>query len=140
MINHFRCGVGGSLPRGTTTSPRALNAPRRSAGRRALADAGLDDRVRCREGDFLDHPDLDGTADLVLSIGRSCTDPTRGLLPCGGAVAAPGGGLAICDGVLTDAGAAAAMTRRRLTDFRDGGSLARHRARCGSRATPASRS
>ncbi len=129
VVVDLGCGVGGSLlhlagrrpdlrGEGITLSPAQAQ---RAA--ELLADAGLDDRVRCREGDFLDPPaDLDGTADLVLSIEAFLHGPDpAGYFRAAARLLRPGGRLAICDDVLTDAGAAADDdAARRLTDFRDG--------------------
>ncbi len=129
VVVDLGCGVGGSLlhlagrrpdlrGEGVTLSP----AQAARAGE-LLADAGLGDRVRCREGDFLDPPaDLDGTADLVLSIEAFLHGPDpAGYFRAAARLLRPGGRLAICDDVLTDAGAAATgAAAQRLADFREG--------------------
>ena len=78
------CGLGASLlylagradltGEGITISPlQAVRATRR------IAEAGLADRVRCREGDYLAVPDdLAGTADLAFSIEAFVHGPDPG--------------------------------------------------------------
>lgn len=129
LVVDLGCGVGGTLihlaqqraelrGEGVTISPAQV-----ARAEELVADAGLAARVRCREGDFLaPPPDLDGTADLVLSIEAFIHGPDpAGYFRAAAQLLRPGGRLAICDDLLTPAGAAAdpsAVTR--LDDFRAG--------------------
>lgn len=97
------CGVGASLCylaerlplRGTgfTLSPVQV----RHAGAR-IRQAGLDDRVVCREGDFCELPDDLGPADLAYAIESFVhgPDPARFFESCAGLVRT-GGLLVVCD-------------------------------------------
>lgn len=129
LVVDLGCGVGGSLlhvaqrrpdlrAEGVTISPAQVQR----AGQ-LIAAAGLADRVRCREGDFLSPPaDLEGTADLVFSIEAFIHGPDpAAYLRSAARLLRPGGRLAICDDLLTPAGAAPTdAARRRLDDFRAG--------------------
>jgi SAM-dependent methyltransferase len=123
------CGVGGSLlhlaqrrpdlrAEGVTISPAQV-----ARAEQLVAAAGVADRVRCREGDFLAPPaELEGTADLVFSIEAFIHGPDpAAYLRSAARLLRRGGRLAICDDLLTAAGAApTAEARRRLDDFRAG--------------------
>ena len=118
------CGVGGSLcylaarlpvrGAGVTLSP----VQARLAAERIRA-AGLQDRVRCVEGDYAD-PGLDlPAADLVYAIESFVhgPDPAGFFAQCA-RILRPGGLLLICDDVLRPAGDRAA--RRTVDRFRRG--------------------
>jgi cyclopropane fatty-acyl-phospholipid synthase-like methyltransferase len=129
LVVDLGCGVGGSLlhlaqrrpdlrAEGVTISPAQV-----ARSDELVAAAGLSDRVRCREGDFLTPPaDLDGMADLVFSIEAFIHGPDpAAYFRSAARLLQPGGRLAICDDLLTAAGAApTADARRRLDDFRAG--------------------
>jgi cyclopropane fatty-acyl-phospholipid synthase-like methyltransferase len=122
------CGLGASLlylaervdlrGEGITISPR--QAERAAA---LIAAAGATDRVRCREGDFLDVPDdLAGRADLTFSIEAfvHSPDPDRYLHQAARTLR-PGGRLVICDDFLTSEDPPASPRAARwLAEFRDG--------------------
>jgi cyclopropane fatty-acyl-phospholipid synthase-like methyltransferase len=122
------CGVGGSLlhlaarrddlsAEGLTISGAQVEA---AAG--LVAEAGLTERVRVRQGDFLAPPDDLVGADLVFSIEAFVhgPDPAAYFRAAAGLLR-PGGLLALCDDLLTPAGAAPTPEgRRRLDDFRSG--------------------
>lgn len=129
VVVDLGCGVGGSLlhlaqrrpdlrGEGVTISPaQAVRAGE------IVAAAGLDDRVRVREGDFLSPPaDLDGTADLAFSIEAFVHGPDPvGYFASAARLLKPGGLLALCDDLLTSAGAnPSSAAVRRLADFREG--------------------
>ena len=118
------CGVGGSLcylaarlpirGAGVTLSP----VQARLAAERIRA-AGLQDRVRCVEGDYAD-PGLDlPAADLVYAVESFVhgPDPAAFFAQCA-RILRPGGLLLICDDVLRPAGDRAA--RRAVDRFRRG--------------------
>ena len=118
------CGVGGSLcylakrlpirGAGVTLSP----VQARLAAERIRA-AGLDDRIRCLEGDYAD-PGLDlPAADLVYAIESFVhgPDPAGFFAQCA-RVVRPGGLLFICDDVRRTGGDGAA--RRAIDRFRRG--------------------
>ena len=118
------CGVGGSLcylakrlpirGAGVTLSP----VQARLAAERIRA-AGLDDRIRCLEGDYAD-PRLDlPAADLVYAIESFVhgPDPAGFFAQCA-RVVRPGGLLLICDDVRRTGGDGAA--RRAIDRFRRG--------------------
>ena len=118
------CGVGGSLcylakrlpirGAGVTLSP----VQARLAAERIRA-AGLDDRIRCLEGDYAD-PGLDlPAADLVYAIESFVhgPDPAGFFAQCA-RVVRPGGLLLICDDVRRTGGDGAA--RRAIDRFRRG--------------------
>lgn len=122
------CGVGGSLLHlagrrpdlvadGITISPAQVEV-----AADLVAAAGLGDRVRVREGDFLAPPaDLAG-ADLVLSVEAFVhgPDPAAYFRAAAGLLR-PGGLLVVCDDLLAPAGVAAAPAgARRLDEFRTG--------------------
>lgn len=129
VVVDLGCGVGGSLitlaqqrldlrGEGVTISPAQV-----ARAAELVADEGLADRVRCREGDFLaPPPDLDGCADLVFSIEAFVHGPDpAAYFRSAARLLRPGGLLAVCDDLLSPAGAwpddAAA---RLLAQFRDG--------------------
>lgn len=129
VVVDLGCGVGGSLLHlaqrrsdlrgdGLTISPAQV-----ARAGELLAAAGVADRVRCREGDFLEPPsDLDGTADLVWSIEAFIHGPDpAAYFRAASRLLKPGGRLVVCDDVLAAAGAAPdADGARLLADFRDG--------------------
>ncbi|MCY4634183.1 MAG: methyltransferase domain-containing protein [Acidobacteria bacterium] len=118
------CGVGGSLcylagrlpirGAGVTLSP--LQA--RLATERIRA-AGLDDRIRCLEGDYADPGLALPAADLAYAIESFVhgPDPTAFFAQCA-RVVRPGGLLLVCDDVMRAGGGAAA--RRAIERFRRG--------------------
>jgi SAM-dependent methyltransferase len=119
------CGLGASLlylagrtgviGEGITISPlQAELATRR------IAAAGVADRVRCREGDFLAVPDdLAGSADLAFSIEAFVHSPDAGgYFREAARTLRPGGTLIVCDDFRT--GDPAARAARRLDEFRTG--------------------
>lgn len=122
------CGVGGSLIYLASRRPDIVGegvtiSPAQAGVATALvAEAGLSDRVRVREGDFLAPPcDLAG-ADLAISVEAFVHGPdpaayfdrAAGLLRRGGL-------LVVCDDLLTPAGAAAPPREaRRIDTFRAG--------------------
>ena len=126
------CGVGGSLihlalrradliGEGVTISPAQAEV----AGRLAI-EAGVEDRVRVREGDFLAPPDDLAGADLAVSVEAFVhgPDPAAYFRAAAGLLR-PGGLLVICDDVLTATGArATGRDARRLEEFRTGWRLA----------------
>jgi SAM-dependent methyltransferase len=97
------CGVGSSLcylaerlpilGTGVTLSP--VQARR---GTQIIRDAGLSDRVRCVEGDYLQLPDTIETADLAYAIESFVhgPDPQRFFAQCAQLIR-PGGFLLLCD-------------------------------------------
>ena len=125
------CGLGASLMylagrapirgEGLTISPKQAEG-----ATRLIAGAGLDARLRCREGNYLDVPaDLHGTADLAYSIEAFLHSPDAdGYFREAAKVVRPGGTLMICDDMLSPEAAALAATSpkaaRRLAEFRDG--------------------
>jgi cyclopropane fatty-acyl-phospholipid synthase-like methyltransferase len=102
------CGLGASLlylagradlrGEGITISPRQV-----ARARVLIAAAGVGDRVRCREGDFLALPsDLAGQADLTFSIEAFVHSPDADrYLQQAARSLKPGGRLVICDDFLT---------------------------------------
>jgi cyclopropane fatty-acyl-phospholipid synthase-like methyltransferase len=126
------CGVGGSLlylarQRPDLTGDGVTISPAQAAvGASLVAEAGLGDRVRVREGDFLAPPEDLAGADLALSIEAFVhgPDPARYFAAAAGLLC-PGGLLVLCDDVLTAAGATAtARDVRRIEEFRAGWRLA----------------
>jgi cyclopropane fatty-acyl-phospholipid synthase-like methyltransferase len=126
------CGVGGSLLYLASRRPDLIGegitiSPAQAEVAAALvAEAGLDGRVRVREGDFVAPPgDLAG-ADAALSIEAFVHGPDpAGYVRAAAGVLRPGGLLVVCDDVLTAKGAAApAREARRIDDFRTGWRLA----------------
>jgi SAM-dependent methyltransferase len=122
------CGVGGSLIHLACRRPdltgEGLTISPAQAGiaRRLLVQAGVDDRIGVREGDFLDPPAALAGADLAFSIEAFVhgPDPAAYFRAAAG-VLRPGGRLVICDDLLTPAGAAPTGTQaRRLAQFRAG--------------------
>ena len=122
------CGVGGSLlhlaarrgdlvAEGLTISDAQVEA---AAG--LMAESGLVERVRVRQGDFLAPPDDLVGADLVFSIEAFVHGPDpAAYFRSAACLLRPGGLLAVCDDVLTPAGASPSPhARRRLDDFRSG--------------------
>jgi cyclopropane fatty-acyl-phospholipid synthase-like methyltransferase len=124
------CGLGASLMylagrapirgEGLTISPRQAEG-----ATRLLAGAGLAERIRCREGNYLAVPDdLAGSADLVFSIEAFLHSPDAGgYFREAARTLRPGGRLMVCDDFLTPAAAAPALaprSARRLAEFRDG--------------------
>jgi SAM-dependent methyltransferase len=126
------CGVGGSLihlalrrpdlaGEGVTISPAQAEV-----GGRLAVEAGVGDRVRVAEGDFLAPPDELAGADLAMSIEAFVhgPDPAAYFRAAAGLLR-PGGLLVVCDDVLTVAGArATGRAARRLEEFRTGWRLA----------------
>ena len=122
------CGVGGSLihlaarrpdlvGEGITISPAQVDV-----ATTLLLEAGVADRVRVREGDFLAPPDDLAGADAALSIEAFVhgPDPASYFRAAAGLLR-PGGVLVLCDDVLTAAGAAAAPRgARRVEEYRTG--------------------
>jgi cyclopropane fatty-acyl-phospholipid synthase-like methyltransferase len=126
------CGVGGSLihlalqrsdlvGEGVTISPAQAEV----AGRLTV-EAGVEDRVRVREGDFLAPPDELTGADLAVSVEAFVHGPDpAAYFRAAAALLRPGGLLVVCDDVLTAAGArATGRDARRLEEFRTGWRLA----------------
>jgi cyclopropane fatty-acyl-phospholipid synthase-like methyltransferase len=122
------CGLGASLlylagridmkGEGITISPRQA-----TGATQLIADAGVGDRVRCREGNFLSVPDdLAGVADLAFSIEAFVHSPDAdGYFREAARTLRPGGKLIICDDFLTSAGpAASGRDARRIEEFRTG--------------------
>ncbi|MFI5910673.1 SAM-dependent methyltransferase [Dactylosporangium sp. NPDC051541] len=122
------CGLGASLTylagnapirgEGLTISPKQAEG-----ATRLLNEAGLGDRVRVREGNYLDVPaDLHGTADVAFSIEAFLHSPdASGYFREAARVLRPGGRLMVCDDFLTPAAPDAPPARaRRLAEFRDG--------------------
>jgi cyclopropane fatty-acyl-phospholipid synthase-like methyltransferase len=122
------CGVGASLlylagrsdltGQGITISPlQAEWATRR------IAELGVADRVRCREGDYLSVPDdLAGTADVAFSIEAFVHGPDAdGYFREAARTLRPGGRLLVCDDFLArDAASTTPRAARRLAEFRTG--------------------
>jgi SAM-dependent methyltransferase len=126
------CGVGGSLIHLARCRPDLVGegitiSPAQAQLAVALvAEAGVGDRVRVREADFVTPPaDLTG-ADAALSIEAFVHGPDpAGYFRAAAGVLAPGGVLVVCDDVLTAAGATAAGGEaRRIAEFRTGWRLA----------------
>jgi cyclopropane fatty-acyl-phospholipid synthase-like methyltransferase len=122
------CGVGGSLlylagrrpdlvGDGVTISPAQAEV-----AADLVADAGLSDRVRVREGDFLAPQDDLAGADLVVSVEAFVHGPDPAAYFRRAAdLLRPGGVLVVCDDVLTPVGAAATPREaRRIDEFRTG--------------------
>jgi cyclopropane fatty-acyl-phospholipid synthase-like methyltransferase len=124
------CGLGASLMylagrapirgEGLTISPRQAEG-----ATRLLAGAGLADRVRCREGNYLAVPDdLAGSADVVFSIEAFLHSPDAdGYFREAARTLRPGGRLIVCDDFLTPAAAGPGLPprkARRLAEFREG--------------------
>ena len=88
-----------------------------------IAEAGVGDRVRCRQGDYLSVPDdLSGSSDLTFSIEAFIHGPdARGYFRQAARTLRPGGTLVLCDDFLA---ATALPTSQRATqqldDFRTG--------------------
>jgi SAM-dependent methyltransferase len=128
VVVDLGCGVGASLlylagrtdmvGEGITISP--LQAERATS---RIAQAGLADRIRCREGDFLAVPeDLAERADLAFSIEAFVHGPDAGgYFREAARTLRPGGTLVVCDDFLA-ARAASLPPRaaRRLAEFRTG--------------------
>lgn len=122
------CGLGSSLlylaGRTDLTGEGITISPLQAAGAtRRIAEAGLADRVRCREGDFLSVPaDLAGTADLAFSIEAFVHGPDAGgYFREAARTLRPGGRLVVCDDFLAgSATSAAPRAARRLAEFRTG--------------------
>lgn len=123
VVVDLGCGLGASLMylasraditgEGITISP--LQAERAT---RRIAELGLADRVRCREGNYLSVPDdLAGTADLAFSIEAFVHGPdAAGYFREAARTLRPGGRLMVCDDFLGTTGGAA----KRLEEFRTG--------------------
>jgi cyclopropane fatty-acyl-phospholipid synthase-like methyltransferase len=122
------CGLGASLlylasridmvGEGITISP--LQAARAAE---LIAQAGLGDRVRCREGNYLSLPDdLAGKADLAFSIEAFIHSPdAAGYFREAARSLRPGGKLIVCDDFLTsDAPPQSPRAARWLEEFRTG--------------------
>ncbi len=122
------CGLGASLlylagrvalkGEGITISP--LQAARAAT---MVAEAGLADRVRCREANYLSLPDdLAGRADLTFSIEAFLHGPDPdGYFREAARTLRPGGRLVICDDFLTSADPPASPREARwLEEFRTG--------------------
>ena len=122
------CGVGGSLLHlasrrddlvadGVTISPAQADV-----GTRLVAEAGLADRVRVREGDFLAPPAELAGADLAFSIEAFVHGPdAAAYLRAAAGLLRPGGRLALCDDVLGVPGRTPSPREERLLGrFRTG--------------------
>jgi cyclopropane fatty-acyl-phospholipid synthase-like methyltransferase len=124
------CGLGASLMylagrapirgEGLTISPRQAEG-----ATRLLEGAGLGDRVRCREGNYLAVPDdLAGVADVTYSIEAFLHSPdAAGYFREAARTLRPGGRLLVCDDFRTPAADAPGLSprrSRRLAEFRDG--------------------
>ena len=122
------CGVGASLrylADQVDLRGEGLTISGRQADRAAtlLADAGLTDRVRCREGDFLFVPDdLAGRADLTFSIEAFVHSPDADrYLHEAARTLRPGARLVVCDDFLTSADPPESHRAARwLDEFQDG--------------------
>jgi len=132
LVVDLGCGVGGSLLYLASRRPDLVGegitiSPAQAEVAAALvAEAGLQDRVRVREGDFVAPPgDLAG-ADAALSIEAFVHGPDpAGYFRAAAGVLRPGGLLVLCDDVLAAAGATApAREARRVGEFRTGWRLA----------------
>ncbi len=122
------CGVGGSLIYLASRRPDlvgdgiTISPAQAEVGTALVAEAGLSERVRVREGDFLAPQDDLAGADLVVSVEAFVhgPDPAAYFRRAAGLLR-PGGVLVVCDDVLTPAGAAAGPREaRRIDAFRTG--------------------
>jgi cyclopropane fatty-acyl-phospholipid synthase-like methyltransferase len=122
------CGLGASLlhlaGRTDIRGEGVTISPRQAAGAaRLLAQGGVADRVRCREGNYLALPDdLAGVADLTFSIEAFVHSPDADRYFREAArTLRPGGRLVVCDDFLTATAQPASKRERRwLEEFRTG--------------------
>jgi SAM-dependent methyltransferase len=122
------CGVGGSLlhlasRRADLTADGVTISPAQAdVGARLVEEAGLADRVRVREGDFLAPPAELAGADLAFSIEAFVHGPDpAGYFRAAAGLLRPGGLLAVCDDVLGVPGRTPSPREERLLGrFRTG--------------------
>jgi cyclopropane fatty-acyl-phospholipid synthase-like methyltransferase len=119
------CGLGASLlylagRRDLAGEGITISAQQAARARELIAEAGAGDRVRCREGNFLDVPsDLAGTADVAFSIEAFLHSPDAGgYFREAAKVLKPGGTLVVCDDFLNRS--AEGREARLLDAFRQG--------------------
>ena len=122
------CGLGASLlylagQIDMTGEGITISASQAARAAQIIAEAGVGERVRCREGDYLSLPDdLAGKADLTFSIEAfiHSPDPDRYFQQAARTLR-PGGKLVLCDDFLTCASAPdTPQGARRLEEFRAG--------------------
>ncbi|MEN3360776.1 MAG: hypothetical protein V7637_4758 [Mycobacteriales bacterium] len=118
------CGLGTSLLYlagriDLTGEGITISALQAELATRRIAEMGVADRIRCREGDYLSVPDdLAGTADLAFSIEAFVHGPdASGYFREAARTLRAGGRLVVCDDFLAGSATPAA---RRLEEFRTG--------------------